>query len=35
MIIRKLLGRMFSLFMFGCAHSLPPLKTVDRVDIEG
>jgi len=34
MIIKKLMVLMFSLLMAGCATSLPPLKTVDRVDIK-
>lgn len=31
---KKCLALFFSLFMVGCAHSLPRLKTVDQVDLK-
>lgn len=34
MIIKKLVVLLFLLSMAGCATSLPPLKTVDRVDLK-
>ena len=34
MIIKKLMVLLFSLSVAGCATTLPPLKTVDRVDLK-